>query len=539
MDQLILYIFLFSVIVIVGQLFQKFTIPLSLVFVISGMLLSLVPFLPDIQLDPNLVLDIFLPLLIYQISAFSSWRDIKKQITTIASLSVGHVVFITLLVAVVIHALIPQMGWPLAFVLGAILSPPDDVAIVSICEKLHIPERIFIILEGEGMFNDAAALSLFRFALAAALTHQFSFIHAISSFFLIIIGEIVYGYILGQLIGRLRLKITNTTLHLVASILTPFLAYIPVVLLGGTGVLATAVVGFIIGNYYSVHFKPAFRLISLGLWPAFAFAIQSLIFLLVGLDLRSLYMRISSIPLASLALYVSVVIVVIFIGRFIWVYGWIILFSNPLLSRRQKEKRLSLRNAFFVAWAGIRGGISLAAALAMPVLYFQVEGVDLRDLLVFLVFCVIIFTLVIQGLSLPYIIKKLGFDTLGVSERYKEHLSELETRVKMIQAALKWLEKYKQKITGTDNKKLLTDVNFYMNEYKTLLKKYQARISDHEGGEDHNERSEIKESLFLLRQIIKVEKNELIHLWRDEQINLRTRNKLLMMLDHQLQQFAI
>ena len=138
MDQLIIYLFLFSIIVLLNQLFQKSTIPIALILVIAGMILSFVPYFPETHLDPNLVLDFFLPLLIYQISAFSSWRDMKKNARPIALLSIGHVIFITLLVAIVMHALLPQMGWPLAFVLGAIVSPPDDVAIVSIAEKLRL-----------------------------------------------------------------------------------------------------------------------------------------------------------------------------------------------------------------------------------------------------------------------------------------------------------------------------------------------------------------------------------------------------------------
>jgi len=161
MEQLVTYIILFSIIVLLGQVFQKATMPLSLILVIFGMIVSYFPFVPKIDLNSELVLNVFLPLLIYQISAFSSWRDIKKQLRPIAMLSIGHVIFITLLVAAMIHTLIPQMGWPLAFVLGAVISPPDDVAIVSFSEKFPLPQRVFVILEGEGMFNDAAALTIF------------------------------------------------------------------------------------------------------------------------------------------------------------------------------------------------------------------------------------------------------------------------------------------------------------------------------------------------------------------------------------------
>ena len=248
MEQIETYIILFGIIVIVGQTFNNSPVPISLLLVITGMLLSLLPTTPDITLDPNIVLNIFLPLLIYQISAFASWRDVKKNLRPIMLLSIGHVIFITILVAVVIHMLIPQFGWPLAFVLGAVISPPDDVAIVSIADKIRMPQRLITILEGEGMFNDATALILFRFALAAVVTHQFSAVRAVSAFFLVIIGETLYGLALGFIIGEIRLRIRNTTLHMMASLLVPFIAYIPAVMLGGCGVLATAVTGFVFGS---------------------------------------------------------------------------------------------------------------------------------------------------------------------------------------------------------------------------------------------------------------------------------------------------
>ena len=195
------------------------------------------PGIPAIDLDPKVVLNIFLPILVYQISSFASWNDFKKNKRPIALLSVGHVIFITAIVAWVIHALIPELGWPLAFIIGAVLSPPDDVAIVAIAEKIRMPNRVITILKGEGLFNDATALILFRFALAALLTHQFSAVHAVTTFFAIIIGETLYGLAVGYIMGELKVKISNTVLHVIASVLTPFLAYTPAVMLGGSGVL--------------------------------------------------------------------------------------------------------------------------------------------------------------------------------------------------------------------------------------------------------------------------------------------------------------
>lgn len=536
MDQLVIYIGLFSVIVLLGQLFQKSPIPITLILVIFGMIVSFFPFVPVIVLDSQLVLNIFLPILIYQISAFSSWRDIKKQFRPIALLSVGHVMFITMLVAVVIHTLIPQIGWPLVFILGAVISPPDDVAIVSLCEKFPLPQRVFIILEGEGMFNDAAALTIFRFALAAYMTHEFSVAQSVVLFLGVIIGETVYGLILGHILGKLREKITNPYLHIIASILTPFLAYIPAVKFGGSGVVATAVVGFLIGNYYSLRYTPEFRLISRVMWPAIAFSIQGLVFLLVGLDMRSILLRISAISLETLALYVTAIVFVVIVGRFIWVYGAVAFLPRFLFSSiRKKDPYPPWQYPFIISWAGMRGGISLAAALAVPSFAaVTINGVDPRDLLIFLVFCVIFVTFIMQGLSLPVILKKMGIDKIGKQERFNEHIAELHANAKICQAALLWLKQYKTEMK--ENKTVCDQVNLYMNEYKILKKQYKDRIAKHDDEMlAHDEIAERKQDVALLYQIIDVKRAELLRLWREEKINLTTRNKLLSKLDHQVQ----
>jgi len=538
MDLFIIYLILFSIIVLLGQLFQKSTIPLALILVIFGMLLNFIPFFPDIHLDSKLVLYIFLPILIYQISAFSSWRDMKKQARPIALLSIGHVIFITILVACLMHTIIPQMGWPLAFVLGAIVSPPDNVAIVSIAQKIRIPERVFIILEGEGMFNDAAALTIFRFALAAAITNQFSFSTAFSTFIIMIVGETIYGLLLGHILGILRTKISNTSLHVIASFITPFLAYIPMVELGSSGIIATAVVGFIIGNQYTSRFTPEYRLTALSIWPTLGFAIQSLIFLLVGLNVHSTFIRISSIPLQSLMIYVSSVIAAVIIGRFVWVYAFVITLPRVLIpSIHKKDPYPPWQFPFLISWAGIRGGISLAAALAIPAITLKIDNIDIRDLFVFIVFCVIFVTLVLQGLSLPYILKKIGVDKVGQKERFAEHMTELQACAQMINAALQWLNQYKEQ--NKNDKKLLLELSEYIHEYQILKNQFESRISDHDSKLKHDEETEFKDKICLLTQIVEIEKEEISKLWREDKINFRTRIKLMAMLDHQVQRHMI
>ncbi len=536
MDAFTTYLVLFSVIVIVGQLFQRSNIPIGLILVIVGMLLSYAPFFSAIHLESKLVLNIFLPLLIYEISAFSSWHDMKKNLRPIALLSIGHVVFITLLVAYFVHLLIPQMGWPIAFLLGAIISPPDDVAIVSIAEKIRIPKRIFIILEGEGMFNDAAALTIFKLALAAVITHQFYFSFALFHFVIIMVGEVIYGLLLGHVLGFLRIRITNTTLHQIVSFMTPFLAYIPIAALGGTGVISTAIVGFLMGNKYTLHFTSAYRLSSFSIWPSLAFTIQSLLFLLVGLNMQSTINRISSIPFSTLLLYALTLTAVVIIGRFIWVYGAVSILPRLLFpSLRKKDPYPPWQYPFIISWAGTRGAISLAAALAVPAL-FKIDGVDARDLIIFFVFFIIVVTLVVQGLSLPYVLKKMGIDKVSQSERHREHITELQARLRMVKVALNWLQALEKK---SANKKIYNEVIRYVGEYSRLKNEFELRIQDHHESVPHDEASELYQKTKLISELSEIEKLEISKLWREGKISIKTRNKLLGVLDHRLERHLI
>ncbi len=531
MEQVAIYVGFFCLIVIIGQIFSNWWVPLALLLVIIGMLLSFIPHLPTLTLQPNLVLNIFLPSLVYQVSAFSSWKDFKKNIRPISLLSIGHVIFITLIVAVIFHKLINGLSWPLAFVLGAIISPPDDVAIVSIAEKIKIPSTVISILEGEGMLNDAAALTIFRLALAAELTHQFLLQHAIMTFLLILVGETLYGFFIGFVLGRVRQKITSAPLHFLASLLTPFIAYYPPVMLGGSGIISVVLTGFLIGNVYSPGFTPQFRLIGRAMWPALAFGIQSFLYLLVGLDMRTIVKNITAIPFGPLFSYIGALLGVIIIGRFVWVYTigiYIPKIFFKLIHKKPAYKYWQL--PFLISWAGIRGSISLAAALAIPFLPETINGANARDLLIFLVFSVIVFTFVVQGLALPGIIKLIGVEKISQCEQFSEHVAELKTRKKMIVAVLRWLKFYKKQIKP--DKRLYEEVKIHIDYYQMQKVKLKERLFEHTYSEEHDEEAELIEDASLQFQILEIERAEVLGLWRKGEISLAVREKLLDQLDH-------
>ncbi len=530
MDSIEIYLLLWGVSLVVALFFNRTSIPIPLMLVITGMFLAFIPGIPELSIQPKLVLDFFIPLLVYAASTDLSWKDFRFNLRPIILLSVGHVFFITILVAVSIHALLPALGWPLSFVLGAIIAPPDDVAILAVADKIAFPHRVITILKGESLLNDATALVLFRFSLAVVLTSQFSPTTAISAFFLVVLGETMYGFILGHLIGQLRLRIKDPMLQMMASVITPFLAYFPPEMLGGCGILAVVITGFIIGHRYIENFPPEVRLTNRSVWNSLSFSLQSIIFLLVGLNFKYTLHGIASIPLFTLVQSTAAIILTVVLGRFAWVYlgAYLPRFLFPSILKKDPYPPWQL--PFLVSWAGMRGVISLAAVLAIPFLPTQIEGANPKDLLTFWVFTVITFTLLLQGLSLPWVIKKLGLHCYGLREKYDDHLSELNARVRIAKKVLHWLLQYKKEIKGKEFLKEKVDLR--IQEYQLRSRQLSNVLSDHHRMESHEDSAEQIESSLLSAQINELERHELLKLWHENKISHAVKNKILHQLDH-------
>jgi CPA1 family monovalent cation:H+ antiporter len=265
--------------------------------------------------------------------------------------------------------------------------------------------------------------------------------------------------------------------------------------------------------------------------------LQSLLFLLIGLDFRYILERISSIPVENLLLYGISIILVVVIGRFIWVYPAAFLPRYFFLSIRKKDPYPPWQYLFIISWAGMRGGISLAAALAIPALSVTIDGANANDLVIFLVFCVIVATLLIQGLTLPWILSLLGIHQYGKHEKYHEHLSELKARIKMSQDVIQWLSHYHVKSKGKT--KLCNEIKFHIRDYQKINKDLKERLSEHDQTENHmthNENIEIKETLFLETQIVDIQRKSLAELWRHNKVTLSVRNKLIQELDYRFKQ---
>ncbi len=528
LDQIEVGIVLLGIIALVGIVFQKSTIPISLLLVLIGMVLSFIPSFPHVYLSPNLVLELFLPLLIYQVSADISLRDVFKHIQPILLLSIGHVVFITILVAISVHYLFPDISWPLACVLGAVISPPDDVAIVSIAEKVHLPKRIITILKGEGMFNDATSLILFRFSLAAVITHQFVIFNVVTHFVGVVASEILYGVALAYLIGELRIKINDPILQILISILTPFLAYIPAEKLGGSGVIATVVCGLLMGHFYMEKFTPEVRLTIRTVWTMLGYITQSFLFLLVGLELPYILERFSAEASTTIFLSSLLIVLVVITGRFIWVWCSTYITNFQLLKNKNSASP-RWQELFIISWSGMRGGISLAAALSVPSLPLISDDIDPRDLVILFVFAVIVATLLIQGLTLPWLLQVLGITKYGKREQLNQQIGEVLAQLELNKAVLHWLNEFKE--LSKDNKKLDEEIKFRIHLYSEYKTQLEEDLKSRQTLQLEPRKIAPNNTILLSLKILEVERTELMRLWHEKKINHEVKTKLLRKLD--------
>jgi Na+/H+ antiporter len=424
----------------VGVVAKRTSIPPAILLVLTGVLLALVPGLPAVRLAPELVLLLVLPPLIYSSAVAMSWREFRFNLRPISLLAIGCVVFTTLAAAAATHWLL-GFSWPVGFVLGAIVSPPDAVAPLAIARRMQLPKRILVILEGEGLANDATALILYRFAVVAVSSGAFSLGKATGEFALIIAAELLWGIAVGWLMLRVRRWVADAQIEIVLSILTPYIAYWPPQHLGGSGVLATVVAGLYVSwNGFSI-ISAATRLQGVFFWDVLVYLIEGIVFLMTGLQARTLIKGLGTYSLPALAGSAVVVSVVVILARFVWMFPatylprWLI----PQIARRDPSPPWQW--PFVLGFTGVRGIVSLAAALAIPLTIDNGRPFPDRDLILFLTFTVILVTLVGQGLSLPAVIRVLGLAKAGERELQIDRSEELLARRQAIDSAIERLER--------------------------------------------------------------------------------------------------
>jgi CPA1 family monovalent cation:H+ antiporter len=430
---------LVAMLVIVAIIARRFNTAPSILLIIAGILLALTPGLPRIELAPELVLLGILPPLIYSAGVAMSWREFRFNLRPIALLAFGCVVFTASAVALMAYWLL-AMPLAVGFVLGAIVAPPDVVAPLSIVRQLGVPRRLVVILEGEGLANDATALILYRFAVGAVATGMFSVGQVIGTFSLIVAGEIAFGIAIGWLSLRLRRWARDPRVEITLSLLTPYAAFLPPAHLGGSGVLATVAAGLFVSWNGPLLIPAATRLQGIFFWDLAVYLLEGLVFLATGLQMRTLLDRTGTVLLRDLVFAVLLTVIVLIVTRFIWIYPATYLprWLSPALARR--DPLPPWQWVFALAFIGVRGVVSLVAALAIPLTTEIGAPFPYRDLILFITFGVIVVTLVGEGLLLPHVVRWLGLESHAADEREREHKAEWAARSEALKVAQSRLE---------------------------------------------------------------------------------------------------
>jgi Na+/H+ antiporter len=501
-----IFVGLLLAVAIFALLARKLHIPYPILFLIGGVLIGLlsswIPGIPKVRLDPALVFLFFLPPLLYPAALFTSWRDFRANLRPISFLAIGLVLFTTVIVALLAHYFL-KLPLAAGFVLGAIISPPDAIAATAIAERLNVPRRIVTILEGESLVNDATALVAYRFAVAAALTGSFSLTLATLQFFVVGIGGILLGLVVGWLAVQFHKRVDDAPIEITVSLLTPFVAYLAAERLGVSGVLAVVTAGLSLGWRMPELISYRTRLQGGPVWAIVEFLLNGFVFILIGLQLPTVWRAIhehSEYGVGELFGYALLISVAVIVIRILWVFPAAYLPRLILKKICAKDPLPDWRHTTIIAWTGMRGVVSLAAALALK------DAFPDRDLILFLTFMVILATLVVQGLSLPALIRLLGIKDDGATER-----EEREARLQANRAALARLNE----VAEHDPAK--TDA------LQRLRVEYEDHILQLEGDKAKNAGTPLRrfssEYERLSHQALQTERNTIIQLRNREIIN--------------------
>lgn len=505
-----IFVGLLLTVAVLAMVSRKLHIPYPILFVVGGLLLGLIPGLPKVSLNPELVFIFFLPPLLFPAAISTSWRDFRANLRPISLLAVGLVLFTTIAVAYLAHYF---MNLPLAagFVLGAIISPPDAIAATAIAERLKVPQRIVTILEGESLINDATALVAYRFAVAAVMTGSFSLAHASAQFFIVALGGIAIGWVVGWLAAKFHKRVDDAPIEITVSLLTPFVAYLLAERFHVSGVLSVVTAGLYLGRRLPELLTFKTRLQGGPVWEMVEFLLNGFVFILIGLQLPGVLHALSGheIPLHRLVWYALLISLAVIVIRIVWVFPATYLPRLIFKKLCQHDPYPKWRHVTIVAWTGMRGVVSLAAALAIPLtLEGTPDGEPFpgRDLILFLTFVVILATLVVQGLSLPLLIRWLDIKDDGSMEK-----EEREARLQANQRALAHL----QGIAEQDPSKA--------NALQRLRVEYEDHIRQVEGAEPESAGTALRlfstEYELLSQAALQVERKTILELRNDCVIN--------------------
>src|SRR5882724_7299604 len=407
--QIILLLLLLSVVAL-AILARKLRTPYPIVLVTGGLLLGFVPGMPMVPLNPNLVFFVVLPPLLYAAAWNTSWKDFRHNLVSIAFLAIGLVAFTVAGVAVAGPLLLPGFDWRIGFVLGAVVATTDSIAATSIAKRIGLPKRIVDILEGESLLNDATGLLALQFATIMIVSGETPTLGKgfLELAYLTIVG-LLLGLLVGVAVAWLERRVEDGPIEITISILVPYAVYLAAEAIHASGVLAVVACGLYLSQKSSEFFSARVRIQAWAVWDALTFILNGLVFMVIGLQLPHVLANLGGYKLRNLVLYGIAFTALLIVLRLIWMYpgGYIAHYIRKHLLR-QKVSRPSARQIFVVGWTGMRGVIALAAAISLPEALADGQPFPQRDMIIFLTFSVILVTLVLQGLTLPPLIRALG-----------------------------------------------------------------------------------------------------------------------------------
>lgn len=455
----IAYIFLLVIISFLVMLARRLRVSYPIVLVLAGLVLSFVPRLSHIEIDPELIFLIFLPPLLYEAAWDTSWKEFYKWRRVITSFAFVIVIVTSCVIALISNSLIPGFTLALGFLLGGIISPPDAISATTVMKDVKVPKRMVSIVEGESLLNDASSLIIFRFALTAVATGQFVWLEAVSSFFVVITMGIVTGLAIAVVFYAIhRWLPTTPSIDIVLTFATPYAMYSVAEQFHFSGVLAVVSGGLFLSHYQHSMLSPVSRIQGINVWSTMSFVLNGLVFLLIGLQLPFIVQQFSAGELEEAIFYSLIISIVLIVCRLLCTFGASVF--TVFISRfiTTADPNPGWKGPLILGWAGMRGVVSLAAALSIPIVLPNGQLFPYRNLILFITFVVILVTLVLQGLTLPFLIKKLDMEDPDYTTPHD--IQDLMIRKKMAKESLKLLgEKYGDGL----------ETNAYLSNFKSRL----------------------------------------------------------------------
>lgn len=506
----LLLVALFCGIIVSAIVAQKLRIPNPIAFVFIGFAVALIPDVPTPHVNPQLLFTIVLPPLLFSGGWTTDWNEFKRNIGAISTLAVGLVICTTVVVAILAHQL-AGFDWPMAFVLGAIVSPPDAVAAEAILESMAVPRRIAAVITGEALVNDGTALVLYRFALVAAVTGTFSLAHASVAFVLNVVGGIAFGLLVGfvlELVLRLlaRFDVQDASVANVVALLAPYAAYLSADAVGVSGVLSAVTAGIYASRRSLTIFTPESRVTASGVWNVMLLLLNGLVFLLIGLILPSLVRSLAS-TIGHYIWFGIIVSLTVIVVRIAWIF-----IVAPLRRKipgvAKNDPLPSWQELLLLSWSGMRGIVSLAAALALP--YTDQSGAPLagRSAIIFITLCVIVVTLLLHGTTLAPLIARLG-----ISETDARRGQEIAIRVQALQEGVRYLRSIEDTLQTPGE---MEAAGRLLGEYERRIGHLQGHIDEQESDRDAEDERESDRRLELAA--LDAERREIARLRREGKI---------------------